>query len=319
MKNLSKSEEGISVILPVYNGAIFLRQSINSILEQTFNRYELIIIDDGSTDESWQIISEYLDHPSISAKCQSNKGLAATLNVGISCAKFDYIARQDQDDISKPDRLEKQFNFLKSHPQIDLVGSSALIIDEKNIVKKRKLSHPLVDPEIKLFLLFDTPFVHSSVLFKKSSVVKSGLYSTDLRLQPPEDYELWTRMAAQCSFANLAEPLLYYREVNTSMSRATTNPFIKNLITASSLYIHNLSEQDINTISINKLFHFYQLENTNIHLGELIFAYIRLWRNIYKKRFNPFEKMARYHLKIIIKNFIKYKASRYNFTNLKMR
>lgn len=308
MKAMTNPNEGISVILPVYNGSKYLRESIDSIINQNFKNFELIIIDDGSIDNSWEIVSSYSYLSNIKAIKQENIGLAATLNKGILHSQFNFIARQDQDDISTPDRLEKQFNFLKSHPEIDLVGSWANIIEE-NTFSKRMLTHPTNDKEIKMFLLFDTPFVHSSVIFKKDLFLKCGLYSTDLNSQPPEDYELWTRMALICNFANLPTPLLQYREIKTSMSRTVGDQFIKNVIKASNKYISEL-DVNIELVPINEIFHDQIRLSDNINFHEVFSVYKKLWMIIFKHPFNPFEKIARFHLNILFKKILKHKIQK---------
>ena len=116
----------VSVVLPVYNGAKYLRDAIDSMLAQSYANFELIIIDDGSTDDSINIISAFND-PRIRLYSQENQGLAATLNRGITLAKGAYIARQDQDDVSLPNRLSKQAAFLETNPDYGMVGTWASI------------------------------------------------------------------------------------------------------------------------------------------------------------------------------------------------
>lgn len=222
----------ISVILPVYNGAQFLREAIESILQQSYSNLELIIINDGSKDDSQSIIDSYADGR-IRSFDQSNIGLSATLNRGISLAKGRWIARQDQDDVSFPERLTKQIQFMNAHPDYAMVGTAAQIwVDETKTDRLHK--HPCTDQELRIGLLFFNYFVHSSVLIDKSTLESIGGYSIDPSRQPPEDYELWSRIARRYRIANLPDILLAYREVGSSMSRDEENPFSKKLILLSS-------------------------------------------------------------------------------------
>lgn len=221
----------ISVLLPVYNGAADVQKSIKSILDQTFQDFELIIVNDGSTDGSACVLESICD-PRIRLYHQSNIGLAGTLNRGIELARGVYIARQDQDDLSCPDRFEKQVAYLQKNQDCILLGTAAEIWvgDQKT---DRAHDHPIEHSELAFDLLFNNPFVHSSVMMPRDAVLKIGGYSTDKLRQPPEDYELWSRMARYGRVANLAERLLIYREVAHSMSRSGPNPFLDRLVSIS--------------------------------------------------------------------------------------
>lgn len=213
----------VSVVLPVYNGEKYLREAITSILDQTFSDFELIIINDGSKDRSSDRIGEFKD-PRIVYVEQENAGLASTLNRGIAMARGKYIARQDQDDISLPERLAKQVAFLEAHPHCGLVGTWAEIFSETES-GVRYHRHPTDFFDLRLHLHFRNPFVHSSVMMRKDVVVPVGCYATAKDRQPPEDYELWSRIARVSHVANIGDVLLRYREVTSSMSRVSADPF----------------------------------------------------------------------------------------------
>lgn len=218
----------VSILLPVYNGAAYLLESLDSVLQQTHQDFELIIIDDGSRDESARIIQSINDRR-IRFYRQDNRGLAATLNRAIELSRGEYLARQDQDDVSLPDRLKKQLSYLISHPHCSLVGTWAEIVSgtEKT---GRVHRHAAEDYCLKFDLLFDNPFVHSSVMLRKSAVEAVGMYSTDPSRQPPEDYELWSRLSRQWEVSNIPEVLHIYREIPTSMSREGVSPFRNRVI-----------------------------------------------------------------------------------------
>jgi hypothetical protein len=222
----------VSVILAVRNGGADLPKAIDSIFRQTFANFELIVINDGSTDGT----AAYLDgisEPRIRVFHQAGEGLAATLNRGISLSRGSYIARQDHDDLAHSTRIAKQVEFLDSHPQYALVGTRAAIWvgDEPS---GRFHDHPTEDEILRFDLLFNNPFVHSSVMMRKSVLNRVGVYTTDPARQPPEDYELWSRIARDHRVANLAEHLTVYREVPSSISRVSARLFMDKLVTISS-------------------------------------------------------------------------------------
>lgn len=208
----------VSVILPVYNAQSYLRESIDSILAQSFEDFELIIVNDGSTDDSLGIISSYADKRIILIN-QENAGLPISLNRAIRVAKGQYLARQDADDVSSPNRLEEQVAYLDAHPQCALLGTWADILVE-NTPTDRGLNHPHLNGDIQIKLLFFNCFVHSSVMIRKIALEKSGLYPEDPEKFPPEDYDLWLRIAKYFELANLPKPLLQYRELPSSISRS---------------------------------------------------------------------------------------------------
>jgi glycosyltransferase involved in cell wall biosynthesis len=226
----------VSIILPVYNGMPYLESSVKSILTQTYRNFELIIINDGSKDNSMNFLRCIKDSR-IRLFEQENMGLAATLNKGISYSKGEFIARHDQDDISLPSRLEKQVAFLINNHDYALVGTWASIINNDGETGRAHL-HPAENIQLQFELLFDNPFVHSSVMLRKSILESVGLYSTDKNRQPPEDYELWSRIARHAKIANIPEILHLYREVPSSMSRTGINPFLDKVIDRS---IENLT------------------------------------------------------------------------------
>jgi GT2 family glycosyltransferase len=207
----------VSVLLPVFNADRYLRLAIDSILTQTFTDFELIIINDGSTDGSRQILESYVD-PRIQLIHQANAGLPISLNRAIKVARGQYLARQDADDVSLPSRLSEQVHYLDAHLQCALLGTAAQIIEEDTL-SQRTLSHPTDNGEIQIKLLFYNCFVHSSVMIRKAALDQSGLYPEDPNKFPPEDYDLWLRIAQHGNVNNLQKVLLHYRELPHSISR----------------------------------------------------------------------------------------------------
>lgn len=221
----------VSVLLPVYNGERYIAQSIESILVQTRCDLELIIIDDGSIDGSWNIIRRYTDSR-VRAIRQQNRGLAGTLNKAIKLAKGKFIARQDQDDIALPERIALQIEYMEQYSSVGLLGTWADIIEE-DVSSKRTLKHPTGQASIVFSMLFDNAFVHSSVMIRRSILQTTGGYDETLTKDPPEDYELWSRMMRHTDVANLGEVLLHYRETAGSMSRKPDPVFMKRVMAIS--------------------------------------------------------------------------------------
>jgi glycosyltransferase involved in cell wall biosynthesis len=217
MGHTSMTKPLVSVLLPVYNAQDYLRESIDSILGQTFADFELIIINDGSTDGSKAILDTYSD-PRIVIIDQANAGLPISLNRAIAKAKGKYLARQDADDVSLPTRLAEQVAYLEMHPECALLGTWAKIMRERKPTD-RELKHPTDNGEIQVKLMFYNCFVHSSVVIRKATLNQCGVYPEDPEKFPPEDYDLWLRIAQVAQVANLPKVLLQYRELPGSISR----------------------------------------------------------------------------------------------------
>jgi glycosyltransferase involved in cell wall biosynthesis len=217
MNSSENKHPAVSVILPVYNGEKFLRPAIESILNQTFGDFELILINDGSSDGTEKIIQEFSDSRIVYLNNGENLGLSRSYNRAINIARGAYIARMDADDISEPKRFERQVSFLKRHPHVDIVGSSVTFIDEKGNkrgMRLRQEDHTL----IKFSSLFSTPLMHPAII-GKASLFKSHHYNENLHNS--EDYELWSRLLFETDthFANIREPLLQYRTFPNSFTQ----------------------------------------------------------------------------------------------------
>ena len=222
----------VSVVLSVKNGERDLPRSLATILNQSFADFELIAINNGSTDGTGAYLDGVAD-PRIRVFHQSDAGFAAALNRGLALARGRYIARQDHDDLADASRMEKQVAFLDAHPDHALVGTRAEIW-VGDTPSGRFHDHPTEDDILRFDLLLNNPFVHSSVMMRKSALDHVGGYASDPARQPPEDYELWSRLARHYRVANLGERLTVYREVSSSMSRAGAQPFLERLVTISS-------------------------------------------------------------------------------------
>lgn len=228
------SDPIVSVIMSVYNGARDVSVAVRSILAQTLEDFEFIAIDNGSFKDDTREVLDGLARSTSDERLKivhidKNEGLAPALNHAISMARGRYIARIDHDDIAKPDRLAKQVAFMTANPDYGLLGTRAEIWVGDQPTERRH-DHPTDNATLQFDLLFDNPFVQSSIIMRRSVLDAIGAYSTDPARQPPEDYELWSRVARHAKVANLPEHLVVYREVPQSMSRAGGNLFREKIL-----------------------------------------------------------------------------------------
>lgn len=196
----------VTVLLPVYNASAYLRECIDSILNQTYTDFELLVINDGSTDNSEEIILSYTDKRIRYVKNETNIKLIATLNKGIDLATGKYIARMDSDDICLPQRLEKQVAFMEANGMVGVCGTWVKTLGlEKDYEVKFRQGHD----EIKFQLFFSNYLHHPTVMLRKSVLTEHNIkYGNYLHI---EDYEMWVRMSRLCNIEILPQVLLIYR------------------------------------------------------------------------------------------------------------
>lgn len=197
----------VSVLMPVYKTAPYLRETMDSMLAQTFKDFELIVLDDCSPDNAEEILNTYDDPRIVRYKGEKNAGLSNVLNVGIELARGKYIARMDSDDISLPNRLQIQVGYLETHPDVDLVSVGMRLFGAKEGTWIRE-----INPEkVKIEALFHSPVLHASSVWRKDTFEKQGLRFRQ-EMVPAEDYDLWTRaMLKGLKLVNLPEVLYEYR------------------------------------------------------------------------------------------------------------
>jgi glycosyltransferase involved in cell wall biosynthesis len=195
------------VLLPVYNADAWVGEAIRSILAQSFADFELIIIDDGSTDRSANVIREFGDDR-IRFVSRENRGIAATLNEALEVSRGELIARQDADDISERDRFRLQVEYLDRHPDVTLLGTNYVMIaeDGHSVGRTNLFTHP---DDVKVALVVANQFCQGSVIFRRTIVAREGGY--DAKVVVAEDYELFTRIAHSSRVANLPMPLYRWR------------------------------------------------------------------------------------------------------------
>lgn len=263
----------VSVLLPVYNCEAFITEAIDSILGQTFKDFEFVIINDGSTDSSEEIILSYSDDRIRYEKNAVNLGIITTLNRGLQLCRGKYIARMDADDISYPTRLQKQVDFLDSHPQIGVLGAAVQCFSSDGLGKLMRYE---TNPN-KLFCSFlfaeSSMLAHPAVMIRRDLFLANDIQYSDSYLHA-EDYSLWNELKYVSQLSNLDEPLLLYRlhanSISGSFCQAQTEARAK---IALSEYKKLIREdlQEYENMSAKDIF----LHLTFCHLSKLFFSLIR--------------------------------------------
>lgn len=244
----------VSILLPVYNGSSFIRETVDSLLNQTFSNFELIIINDCSTDSTLEILSTYEDNRIQIVTNSQNEGLISVLNKGINLSKGDYIVRIDADDIAMIDRIEKQLDFLEKNSDYVLVGSAAKLIYNEH--KTEEVLHYYTEHSDLVFAMgYYCPIIHPSVMLRTSIIKENQLYF-DYAYKHAEDYAFWTKIIHFGKFKNLSESLIYYRKHTNQISEKHTETQIE--ITEKirrsyvSNYLFDFSNEEIDYLFFDK-------------------------------------------------------------------
>jgi len=307
----------ISVVMSVYNGELYLEEAIDSILNQTLKDFEFIIVNDGSTDSSLDIIQSY-DDKRIIVLNQKNVGLAKALNNGITIARGKYIARMDADDISMPERLDRQLKFLALNKDYAVVGSNAEFIDMNGNYLYTS-NYPLDNDKVKN-LFPQSPFFHSSTMFNKQMFENTGRYNEKVK-HHFEDRILWVNIAKYGKLQNIQEPLIKYRIVPSGISnRNKKTGIIYNDICNRIIQTGIVNEQDskvLEKLSLGQT-QKQKLANYYLRIGKIYIEYNfnrkKAIDNFYLSiRYIPFDKVTWFNLVLcFLPKFIivKWKKSR---------
>jgi len=222
----------ISVVMPVCNGEKYLKEAIESILNQTYRDFEFIIVNDGSTDKTEDIILSYHDPRIRYVKNKTNLQIVKTPNKGIKLSCGKYIARMDADDISLPNRLEKQVYFLDNHPDIGVVGTSYHIIDKNGNKLYDTIHMPQKDGLIRWRLFFSVPLVHPAVMIRRDVISKvNGYGSAIIKMREKygaQDYDLWRKLFTKTKFYNIQKNLHLIRKHELNVSSIYSNENMEN-------------------------------------------------------------------------------------------
>lgn len=230
----------VTVLLPVHNGGSDLPSAVDCTLAQTFPDFELVIIDDASTDSTPHYLARLRDPRIRILRNLTNLGIARSLNRGISESSGEYIARQDADDYSYPSRIEKQVAYLDAHPGVAVVAANFYIV--ANGLPRGPMQQVFADLDIRLGLLFQNVIAHPSVMMRRSALLRAGAYPENCRL---EDYELWLRIAEFAQLACLPEPLVKCTSRPESYTNSDLQRTERALRSASERYLRRLLTFDV--------------------------------------------------------------------------
>jgi glycosyltransferase involved in cell wall biosynthesis len=207
--------------MPVWNGETYLREAIDSILNQTFDNFEFLILDDGSTDETPVILNDYVDRdPRIRIIPLDHQGIVMALNLGVKEARANWIARMDCDDIARPERLERQWQAVQKRPDAVLCHTQIHIIGEERYVTPAG-RFIRTEAMIRLRLCFHCPIIHPTVMFRSDSFLACGGYLPEER--HAEDFGLWGRLVEKGAIVGISKPLLDLRVHHASISKQEAN------------------------------------------------------------------------------------------------
>lgn len=223
-RHQERNPPAITVIMSVFNGVPYLTEAVDSILGQTFRDFEFIIIDDGSVDGTREILRSYRDSRIRLVFNENNMGLTRSLNKGLSLSRGEFIARLDADDISCPDRLEKQFRFMRDNPDVAVLGTQAYYIDgHGRPIRYFAPGHPCSAPAARYSLMFVTPVSHTTVMYRRD-IVHDCFGGYDPAYEVGQDADLWCRLGKDYSIRNLPEALVAVRIRPMTVSYDFTHP-----------------------------------------------------------------------------------------------
>jgi len=229
----------VSVVIPLYNKENFIGETLRSVLNQTFESLEIIVVNDGSTDSSLAVVKEFSDDRIVILE-QQNRGVEAARNNGFELSQGELVIFLDGDDQMLPERIERQVTFMLEHPSCALSGTWAQVV-RHGTPTRRVIAPPCGPTALKLALAFENPFVCSSVMVRRLALQVSGAFKESQGSRFVEDYELWSRIAEFGEVRNLGEILTTYVEVEVSRSRTNAVSLAHMACEISALNIHKLT------------------------------------------------------------------------------
>ncbi|HSY52599.1 MAG TPA: glycosyltransferase [Thermoanaerobaculia bacterium] len=222
----SRPTPPLTVLMAFHNDAPFIAEAIDSILNQTYDDFEFVIVNDASNDGSRDIVARYTDPRIRLLDNPENLRLARSLNRGLEVARGALVARLDANDVARPDRLEKQMRFMRDHPEIALLGGQYEVIDtHSRRLALAALPKPVTELGVQWYFLIDSPFIHSTVMFRKSAADKSGRYNPASDWAPSEDVVLWAQMALDHRMVNMPDVLVLQRYDPRSITYDRSKPY----------------------------------------------------------------------------------------------
>ncbi len=245
----------VSIILPVYNGVDCIADAIESILQQSFQDFELLVVENGSSDGTKKLLLQYADHPKVEIYNLEKANLVEAINYGLQQSRGEYIARMDADDISHIDRLQKQIDFFGANPELGLVATQ---VEFKSSLEKSEglafyvewQNRALTTTDIELRRFIESPIAHPTVMIKREILIEAGGWRDG---QFPEDYELWLRlMDGGIKMAKIPEKLLIWSDHGERLTRSDDRYAIKNFYSVKSKYLARWIEQRLENFQDGK-------------------------------------------------------------------
>ncbi|WP_310098425.1 glycosyltransferase [Algoriphagus sp. 4150] len=228
------------MVLPIYKGEKYLKEAIQSILDQSYSHFELILVNDASPDDSKSVIGLFDDERIRYIENEVNLGLIGSLNRGLDAAQGKYIARMDQDDISLPERFSKQVIFLEKNPKVVICGMQGLVLGTE-----QKIELPEKDFQIRTFLFFGSPFIHPVVMIRRDTLIQNDL-KYDMKYFHAEDFGLWVNLSFKGELANLKDVGILYRKHDLQYTKVFVEGNKNSSFNAKTEYLDHLG------IKINK-------------------------------------------------------------------
>lgn len=208
----------VTILMPVYNGQAYVHDAVASMLNQTYQDFDLLVIDDGSTDDTLKILQAFDDARLVIEENPQNMGIVKTLNKGLKMIMGEYVVRMDADDIAKPTRLEKQVAFMDSRPDVGASSGSAIVFKEDKAISRLRM--PVGVREARTELLFKSPLIHPATIIRNETIKKNGImYRAELKAT--EDYGFWQDISFVSNIANLNKTLLRYRDNEHGISNVS--------------------------------------------------------------------------------------------------
>lgn len=204
--------------MPVYNGQLYVHDAVASMLGQTYQDFDLLVVDDGSTDETLQILQAFDDERLIIEKNPQNMGIVKTLNKGLEMITGEYIIRMDADDIAKPTRIEKQVAYMDAHPEVGASSGAAIVFKEEKAISR--LNMPIGVKKARTELLFKSPLIHPAAIIRNKTIKHNGIHYRE-ELKATEDYGFWQDISFVSNIDNLGKIVLRYRDNEHGISNVS--------------------------------------------------------------------------------------------------
>lgn len=272
----------VSVVMAVCNSEQFLRDAVESVLNQSFTDFEFILIDDFSTDTSATILDEYRDPRILRVRNEKNLGLTQSLNVGLRLARGEYIARMDADDVCLPNRFKAQVRFLDEHESVAVVGTGVRLVDEQGN-PLQEIHFPTDHSSLKWYLCFYNPIAHPSVMMRKAAVVQVGGY--DPALVRSQDYDLWWRLGMNYELANLKEIYVFLRQHSRQITNVYRSEQVLSGLSIPAKYTSDLLSLSVTEEMIQNIWSQDHLSvDKAIDIAEFILAYFELCKKDFQNK-----------------------------------